>query len=172
MLISDEAAATTSTVKKRGDRAFDYAILDQSSDQITVDGYLVAWQYFTRSAGTPCPSYAAVWRRLHNNQYRFQLVQSTLLPNQGFHSVNFYYHTNEVTRVKKGDCPSIFVNKDARPECSGNLVSFDSSAGNGLYGNHALLTNFGTPNFTFDAPEQHQNRKLSIRPFVAGEFCS
>ena len=153
-------------------RGTDYVILNRASDEITVDGYLVAWQYFTRSGGTPCPSYAAVWRRPGDDEYRFQLIQYTLLPNQGLDSVNFFFNTNQVARVKQGDCPSIFVNKDAQPNCSGNLVTFGSGSGSGLFGTHDKLRGFDTPNFTFVAESTNtQGRTLSIRPFVAGEFA-
>lgn len=72
-------------------------------DNIPVDGYLVAWQYYLRQLRNHCNGTAVnVWRLIGES---YHMIGETILTpadmaNQG---PRFQYVHNEVIRVKKGD---------------------------------------------------------------------
>lgn len=164
IILDNSPGAHGLKVQNRSSRGHDYAIL--KNNPIEADGYLVAWQYFTRSSGRPCLSYAAIWQRVDQN--KLKLMSKTLLQTDQtlLNTVNFHY-LNEVVRVKTGDFPAIFVGKSTK--CSGNLVSFDNN------GDKAFIGRWGVPPIGYtvsDYDHMIEGRGVSIRPYIAGELSN
>lgn len=153
-------------MKKREDRGSDFTITYHK--RIEADGYLVAWQYYTRTSSNPCPTYAGVWKRLYHG---YELMTVTLLREGSPDSVVFYFITGTIKRVTERYVPSAFV-RDSQ-NCSGSLISFANLDGDtidnadvgpsAMIRNHSKIGDTFLPDITLSQP-----RTLSLRPFIAG----
>ena len=130
------------------------------NDTISVDGYLVAWQYYLRYfSGITCSgTVVTVWRRIGES---YQMIGKTILTpanviNQG---PRFQYIHNEVIRVKKGDHLGTY-----NPTCYNAISATNVTGGWRRFSKEA----FRGDRQVSASPVDSTKRDLALRAFVAG----